>query len=154
MKSWWTLTSQTWDLAVLQQHLTCNSRVLSQKKSPRKSGPCCFWDAKGNHSPSKSTTTMIRHVLELLDLTGLRRNIRKINSKAKPGMRHQSTFGKKLLVSVALLLWRKNMWKIHRSSIFVSKSFSNLATGSQWVNVAKCWSTITSKSSHKKQRIN
>lgn len=75
---------------------------VSKKVTQKKVDPAVFRMQKAT-TPQAKVQRLSFYVLERLDLTGLRRNIRKINSKAKPGMRHQSLL-KKLLVSVALLL--------------------------------------------------
>ena len=103
MKSGWTLNINFSDVGSCRSSATSDlpfAAVFSQK-SPRKRWTLLFLGCKRQPLPKQSTTTMIRHVLELLDLTGLRSNIRKINSKAKPGMQHQS-LSEKLLVSVFL----------------------------------------------------
>lgn len=103
------------------------------KKSPRKRWTLLFLGCKRQPLPKQSTKTMIRHVLELLDLTGLRRNIRKINSKAKPSIRHQSLL-KTPGFSSSTSLTKKHVEFIGLQRVW--RVFQHFSTGSQWVNVA------------------
>lgn len=93
------LTSQTLDLAVVQQHLTCHAGFVSIV-TPEKG--VLLERMLGNHSPSK-VQRLSFYVLELLDLI-----VKDVKEKHPNQFKGKTACGinhfRKLQVSVALLL--------------------------------------------------
>lgn len=111
MKSGWTLNINFSDVGSCRSSATSDLQFAGcvSQKSPRKRWTLLFLGCKRQPLPKQSTTTMIRHVLERLDLTGLRRNIRKINSKAKARYAASITFGKTPGFSSSTSLTKKHV---------------------------------------------